>query len=252
MTINELGVKTYGSREEDQRRASFAQHFRACPIPDNEILMNLGLFVSSKNLSRILFMDQLYRQIVNVHGIIIEFGTRWGQNTALFSALRGIYEPFNRHRKVVAFDTFSGFPSVAPQDGRSEIMKTGAIKVSEGYVDYLTRVMEFHEQENPVQHLRKFELRPGDATVEIERYLEEHPETIVALAYFDFDLYEPTKKCLIAIRDRLVKGSIVAFDELNDEDAPGETVALQEVFGLNNVRLRRSPRTARTSYLVIE
>ncbi len=252
MQVNALGVKTYGSCEEDARREAFAKLFRACPIPDNEILMNLGLFLSSKNLSRILFMDHLYRQIVEVHGIIIEFGTRWGQNIALFSALRGIYEPFNRHRKIVAFDTFKGFPSVAPQDGRSEIIKTGGITVSEHYVKYLTQVMEFHEQENPVHHIRKFELRPGDATVEIKRYLEEHPETIVALAYFDFDIYEPTKKCLQAIRDRLVKGSVIGFDELNDEDAPGETVALQEVFGLNNVRLQRSPRTARTSYLVVE
>ena len=252
MQVNELGVKTYGSREEDARRDTFAKHFRACPIPDNEILMNLGLFLSSKNLSRILFMEQLYRRILDVHGIIIEFGTRWGQNIALFSALRGIYEPFNRHRKIVAFDTFQGFPSVAPQDGDSEIIKTGAITVSDNYVEYLTKVMEFHEKENPVNHIRKFELRPGDATVEIERYLEEHPETIVALAYFDFDLYEPTKKCLQAIRDRLVKGSVIGFDELGDEDAPGETTALKEVFGLPNVRLQRSPRTARTSYMVVE
>jgi hypothetical protein len=113
-------------------------------------------------------------------------------------------------------------------------------------------VLEFHEQENPISHLKKFELRPGDATVEIERYLEDHPETIVALAYFDFDIYEPTKKCLAAIKSRLVKGSVVGFDELNDADAPGETVALQEVFGLNNVRLQRSPRTSRTSFFVVE
>ncbi|MCX6262328.1 MAG: crotonobetainyl-CoA--carnitine CoA-transferase, partial [Bacteroidia bacterium] len=72
-------------------RAKFVSHFKNCPIPDQEIMQNLGLFLSSKNLSRILFMDHLYQQIVDVHGIVIEFGTRWGQNIALFSALRGIY-----------------------------------------------------------------------------------------------------------------------------------------------------------------
>ena len=252
MQINEFGVKTYGSAEEDARRAEFVKSFRACPIPDSEILMNLGLFLSSKTLSRLLFMDQLYRQIVGIHGIVVEFGTRWGQNLACFSALRGIYEPFNRHRLVVGFDTFKGFPMIHARDGQTDIMSVGGISVSEGYEGYLTRVMEFHEQENPVGHLKKFELRVGDATEEIHRYLEEHPETIIALAYFDFDLYEPTKSCLDAIRPYLVKGSVVAFDELNDADAPGETVALRETFGLNNVRLQRSPRTSRTSYFVLE
>ena len=31
--------------------------------------------------------------------------------------------------------------------------------------------------------------------VTLRKYLDDHPETIVALAYFDFDLYEPTRKC---------------------------------------------------------
>lgn len=252
MRVNEFGVKTYGSTEEDARRQELVKHFRACPIPDSEILSNLGLFLTSKNLSRILFMDHLYRQIVGIHGMVMEFGTRWGQNLALFSALRGIYEPFNRHRLLVGFDTFSGFPTVTPPDGDDDIMKAGAIGVTADYVEYLARLMEYHEQENPVSHLKKFELRAGDATVEIDRFLAEHPETIVALAYFDFDLYEPTKKCLERIKDRLVKGSVVAFDELCDADAPGETTALQEVFGLNQVRLQRMSRTSRTSYFVVQ
>ena len=61
-----------------------------CPISDDQLLSNLGLFLESKNLSRILFMDFLFRQIIDVQGVIMEFGTRWGQNMALFEALRGI------------------------------------------------------------------------------------------------------------------------------------------------------------------
>ena len=68
------------------------------------------------------------------------------------------------------------------------------------------------------------------------------------MAYFDFDLYEATKECLKAIRPRLVKGSIIGFDELNDPDSPGETLALMEVFGLENVRLKRFPFASRVSY----
>jgi hypothetical protein len=44
----------------------------------------------------------------------------------------------------------------------------------------------------------------------------------------------------------------LGFDELNDPDSPGETLALMEVFGLNNISLKRISFTARTSYFVVE
>ena len=245
-------IKTYESSEERSIRDEYVKHFRDCPIPDNQLLSNLGLFLNSKSLSRILFMDHLYRLIVDVQGCVLEFGTRWGQNLALFAALRGIYEPFNRHRKIVGFDTFEGFPSLSPKDGSSEMMKLGELAVTENYVDYLGKVMELQERDNPLGHIKKFSLRKGDATVELDRFLKESPETIVALAYFDFDLYEPTLKCIEAIRPRLVKGSVIGFDELNDPDSPGETLALMEAFGLNNIRLKRFPYAARVSYFVME
>jgi len=249
---SQFRIKTYESTEEKMAREQLAEHFKKCPIPDDQLPSNLGLFLNSKNLSRILFMDHLYRQIIDVQGIIIEFGTRWGQNLALFSALRGIYEPFNRHRKIVGFDTFTGFPDISSKDGKSDMMKKGELEVTKNYVDYLTKVMEFQEKDNPISHIKKFDLRVGNAIVEIDNFLKEYPETIIALAYFDFDIYEPTKKCLEAIRPHLVKGSVLSFDELNDPDSPGETIALKEVFGLNNIKLKRYRYASRVSYFVLE
>ena len=112
-------IKTYSSSKELESRLNFAKHFIASPIPEDQILSNLGLFINSKTLSRMLFMDHLYKQVVNVMGSVFEFGTRWGPNAAQFVALRGIYEPFNRHRKIVAFDTFTGFPTINPEDEMS-------------------------------------------------------------------------------------------------------------------------------------
>jgi hypothetical protein len=252
MAADPGAVKTYASAEEAANREAFIALFRTCPIPHDQLLQNVGLFLESKNLARILFVDFLYRQISEVQGAVMEFGTRWGQNAALFAALRGIYEPFNRHRKIVAFDTFAGFPRIAPQDGTSDIMRTGQLTVTEGYAEFLDHVLAAHERANPLAHLKKYEICPGDARVELPRYLERCPETIVALAYFDLDLYEPTKACLEAIRPRLTRGSVVAFDELNDPDSPGETVALMETFGLPAVRLKRFPHASRVSYFVVE
>ncbi len=250
--MENVGVKSYSNREEDSTRRRFLEHFRDCPIPDDQILSNLGLFLNSKNLARILFMHHIYQQIVDVEGIVIDFGTRWGQNLSLFAALRGIYEPFNRHRMLVGFDTFQGFPSISKEDGSSDLMQVGNISVTQNYASYLSKVMEYQELDNPLSHIKKFDIVAGDATVEIGKYLSGHPQTIVSLAYFDFDLYEPTRICLEAIRPHLVKGSVLGFDELNDPDSPGETLALKEVFGLNNIKLRRYRYTSRVSYFVVE
>ncbi|MBI5801706.1 MAG: crotonobetainyl-CoA--carnitine CoA-transferase [Verrucomicrobia bacterium] len=245
-------VVHYASPAESDRRKQLAQLVRTNPIPDTELLDNLGVFLNGKTLARLKFMDFIYEQIVEVPGVVMEFGTRWGQNLSHWAALRGIYEPFNRHRKLIGFDTFAGFAGVSAEDGKSKMMTPGNYAVTPGYEQFLQQVLEFQEAEAPLAHIRKFELVKGDATVTLPRYLEQHPETIVALAYFDFDLYEPTKRCLELIRPRLVKGSLVGFDELNDPDAPGETLAVMETLGLNNVRLRRLRHTSRTAYFVVE
>jgi hypothetical protein len=81
--------------------------------------------------------------------------------------------------------------------------------------------------------------------------MKNHPETLVALAYFDMALYEPTKVCLEAIKPRLVKGSLVVFDELNHKDYPGETQAAIEVFGLDKYAIYRSKVLPDRVYFVI-
>ncbi|KRE97945.1 crotonobetainyl-CoA--carnitine CoA-transferase [Paenibacillus sp. Soil766] len=248
--MGDIKVNLLSSQEEINRRAVFLEKLKNSPIPDNEILDNLGLYIKRQALSRTLFMHEIYQQIINVHGVVMEFGVRWGQNLSLFSSFRGIYEPYNYNRKIIGFDTFDGFPNVHEKDGNR--VKEGDYRVTDNYEEYLNSVLTYHEAESPLSHIKKFELVKGDASVTIDTYLEQHPETIVALAYFDFDIYTPTKKCLEAIKDRLTKGSIVAFDELNYDLFPGETLALKEVFGLDKYRIRRTPLAPLCSYIIIE
>lgn len=246
------GGMNYASGHENAVRSKFVEIFKESPLPDDAIIPNLGLFLNSKVLSRILFMDFLYRQAIDVQGVIMDFGTRWGQNMSLFTAMRAIYEPYNRHKKVIGFDTFKGFPCVSERDGNSEMIEVGNIGVTDNYLEYLTQVLDCQEGDNPLSHIKKYDFVVGDAVQGIHDYLKEYPETIVAMAYFDFDLYEPTKECLEAIKPRLVKGSALGFDELNDHDSPGETAALMEVFGLNNISLKRYRYASRVSYFIVE
>jgi hypothetical protein len=247
-----LNTLTKWNTHEKANRESLQQLFRESPLPTNEMLLNLGLYLNRQALTRILFMHELYQKIVNVHGVICEFGVRWGQNLALYESLRGIYEPYNYSRRIVGFDTFEGFPSVHLNDGASAIIREGAYNVTQGYRSHLEEVLNYHESESPIPHIRKYELVQGDACVTIHEYLKKNPQTVVSFAYFDFDIYEPTRVCLEAIVPHLTKGSVIGFDEVCHPDFPGETIALREVLGERGFRLQRSQFSSHASFLVIE
>lgn len=248
----ENSVKTLvgSTPNEVDAKLDLATKLRNSRIPDAEILDNLGLYLTRQTLSRINFMQKIYEMIVPVHGVVMEFGVRWGQNMSLFSNLRGIHEPFNYNRRIIGFDTFDGFPSVDARDGH--LVSAGDYGVAAGWKEDLEGVLDFHNANAPIPQKKKFDLVVGDASKTVPAYLEENPETIVALAYFDFDIYAPTRDCLEALLPHLTKGSVLAFDELNTPEFPGETVALKEVLGLSRHAIRREPSSPLTSYLVIE
>jgi len=252
---NTFGTKSSADKEYATTRLHLAKELRNSPLPDNELTGNLGLYIERMHLSRILLMHKLYCQIISVPGCVIEFGVRWGQNIALFNSFRGMYEPYNYTRKIIGFDTFSGFPGVTTEDlvktAQEKSGKAGDYDVTIGWENKLETLLQHHESLSPLPHIRKWELIKGDATQSFPQYLEDHPELIVSLAYFDFDIYTPTKICLESLMPRLTKGSIVVFDELNCAEFPGETVAVNEIVGIKNIALHRDPNNPYVSWFKI-
>lgn len=242
---------TLASEIEIEAYKKLSQALRNTPIPDDEILANLNLFFGRSALSRTLFMNEIYQSIVNHHGVIMEFGVRWGQNLALLTSLRNIYEPYNITRKIIGFDTFEGFPHVHDKDGCARTVSTGALGVSKSYEKVLSEILLAQESLGPRPNVCKHRLINGDVVDTLPEYLQQHPETIISLAYFDFDLYEPTLKSLKAIKPYLTKGSIVAFDELISEEFPGETIALREAWGCDSFEIVRMPISPYQSYIVV-
>jgi hypothetical protein len=249
MINDDFGTRSSSDEASHNRRVALAQWLRASPLPDAELTANLGLYLERMHLSRILLMHQLYTRIVRVPGVIIEFGVRWGQNLALFNAFRGIYEPFNYTRRVIGFDSFAGFPAVsAHDDAGAGGVQPGDYGVSAEWQQTLEALLQHHESQSPLPHIRKTELIAGDATRTFPEYVKQHPELLVSLAYFDFDIYQPTKECLELLLPRLPAGALVVFDELNCPEFPGETVAVQEVLGVRNLRLERDPNNPYVSW----
>src|SRR5688500_7317682 len=146
--MKEIKTLVGSTHNEIEKRSFFVKMLQNTPIPDNELLSNLGLYLNRQTLSRILFMHELYKKIVNIHGVIMEFGIRWGQNLSLFSSFRGMYEPYNYNRKIIGFDTFQGFPNVDSKDGNK--VAKGDYSVTGGYREYLEDVLKYHQAESPI------------------------------------------------------------------------------------------------------
>lgn len=251
MTTTSHGLVQYSDNEEVKAQQLLVNSLLDSQIPTDELLANLGLFLTSKNFARLLFFYEIYNKIVYTHGVIMDFGTRWGQNIAVLSAIRGIKEPFNRHRKIIAFDTFDGLRGCNTKDGFTASMMDGSYSVSQDYEKRLELILDCHEKLNPLSHIRKFEILKGDVAETLPIYLDAHKETLVSMAILDMDIYKPTKVTLELLKPYLFKGSIVVFDELCDELFPGETIAFQEVFGANNYCIKRFPFASRLSYVEI-
>ncbi len=246
---DKIKISSLASAKEIENRTALLKLQKQNPLPEQEIISNTALFLKRQELSKILFFNEIYKKVSLVHGIIIEFGCRWGQNLVTFNNLRGIYEPFNYNRRIVGFDTFSGFNKVHEKDGNDAIVAEGNFNVTKDYEHYLKELLETHEAESPLEHISKNILVKGNAEEELVKYLEANPQTIIAFAWFDFDLYKPTLECLKLIKPHLTKGSILGFDELNDPKFPGETQALSEVFNLNDIKINRNKFSGMQSYI---
>jgi hypothetical protein len=224
-------TETTATASQIDQRGKLAAMFRSSPLPLEDMLFNLGLYTRSSLLVKFIVMHELYQRVQSIPGALLEFGTWWGQNLILLENLRAIHEPFNKQRRIIGFDTFSGYTQPSEKDRESEVWIEHSYSTSKDYKAYLTELLQVHEGNNVLGQLAgNHQLVEGDVEQTAPQYFRDHPETIVAMAYFDMGLYQPTKAALTAIKPHLLSGSVILLDELTWSESPGEALAFKEVF----------------------
>ncbi len=212
-------------------------------------IANFTKYVKRQNLARFMVQYELFKRQLDVKGSIIECGVHNGGGVMAWAKISSILEPYNYHRKVVGFDTFKGFPSIAEIDRENPKVKTGMFAEDYDVYEELSACIGEYNQNRFIDHIDKIELVKGDANITIPQYIENNKHTLVSLLYLDFDIYEPTKTALEHFLPRMGKGSIIAFDEINNEDWPGETMALLESLNINNHRIESLPFEPNISFI---
>ena len=210
-------------------------------------------YVSRQSLTKFMARQEIFAKQLEVHGSIVEVGVHRGTSLMTWAHLSSKLEPVNYLRKIIGFDTFEGFPAIAEQDerGTSFHLTKGGFKVETGAERELYSAIELYDSNRLMNHLPKIELVCGDASETIPAYLEANPHLVVSLLHLDADLYTPTKAALETFLPRMPKGAIVAFDELNMDLFPGETLAVMETMGIDRINLKRFPYATSLSYAVL-
>ncbi|NOQ31401.1 MAG: class I SAM-dependent methyltransferase [Helicobacteraceae bacterium] len=214
-----------------------SEKFRAFPV-----------FATRQSVTYLLERYQLYMMAKNVPGNIIECGVGNGFGLMSFAHFCSIYEPYHYVRKIVGFDTFEGF---TPPDEKDMTSKAGHMK--EGGLHYdsyetLLESIKLYDKNRALGHIEKVEIIKGDISKTLPKYLEENPQLVVSILYLDMDLYKPTKDTIELLYNRLPKGGMIVFDELNHSDYPGETIALMETIGTSNLKLERLDISSMLAY----
>jgi hypothetical protein len=209
-------------------------------------------YVPRESFTKFLAGYELFKKVIHVHGSVVEGGVFAGGGLMGFAQVSAILEPTNFQRLIIGFDTFEGFPEISEDDSTSTSNKfrPGGLAL-DSYED-LMQCKKLYDKNRFLGHINKVVLVRGDATQTIPQYIEKNPYLVVSLLYLDFNLSEPTKVAIENFLPRMPKGSILAFDELNDPRCPGETLAVLNTMGIRNLKIERFNFEPRVSYVVLD
>jgi hypothetical protein len=216
---------------------------------------NFSRFTTRRSVAKFLNRYEIFKKVLNVHGSIVECGVNQGQGLFSWLHFSSIFEPSNHSRRVIGFDTFQGFTNINSKDSgglyenKNENWKEF---VNSQSLEEIKKAAAVQNSDRFLSQIPKVEIVPGDATKTIPDFLQNNKHLIVALLHLDFDVYPPTKVALEQFLPRMPKGAVIAFDELNDPNAPGETLALLESVDIRKYKLERNSFDSNLSYIVID
>ena len=202
-----------------------------------------GFYLTSDHTRIGKWMNHLkiYEQITHLPGDILEFGVYKGASFMRLLAFRDLME-CEDSRKVIGFDAFGKFPNDVQLKSDKEFITSfegnGGLGISKEDLTELIRL----------KNISNFELIKGNILDTLPLYLEQNPHTKVALLHIDVDVYEPTKRILELLWDRLVTSGILMLDDYATVE--GETRAVDEFFRDKKVTINKPPFYKVPSYII--
>jgi hypothetical protein len=232
-------ASTTRSDKEQNYAALMEKCIAESPFSNLDQVRNFSLYAPRQDVTNFLVRYEIFKRVLQIQGSIIECGVLRGGGLMAWAQFSAILEPTNHQRRIVGFDTFSGFPKISKHDRASESTQARRGGLAVDSYDHLQRCIQLFDMNRFIGHIPKVELVPGDASNTIQQYLKQNPQLVISLLYLDFDIYEPTLAALKHFLPRMPKGAVIAFDELNSKDWHGESTAVLQTLNLREYRVER-------------
>lgn len=243
-------MKKFRTTAEQQVGPGIQRIFESCPDSIETKLENFPKYVRRQHLKRFLAMYEIFKLVLPVKGSVVECGVFKGFGTMTWAKLSAMLEPENLTRRIYGFDTFAGFPNVSEHDQNNVAEITEGGLFADSYDELQELIVQF-DADRFLGHIDKVQLIKGDVCETVPKFVDENPHVIVSLLFLDMDLFDPTKIALETLVPRMPKGAVIAFDELDNPMWPGETIAVLESLGINNLELRRLEWDPYIAYAVL-
>lgn len=202
-----------------------------------DLYNQFALWGELDRFTKLLARYELFNQIVDKPGDIVEGGVLKGAGVLFWAKLIEIFNPMSR-RKVIGFDTFEGYTGQTSKQHdhvTAEAFSKEQIKDMEAIsVETIRQIA----REQSLEH--RIELVKGDASQTVEEYVEVHPGFRIALLNLDFVLYDPTLAAMKHLYPRVVTGGVITLDEYGVPGL-GESEAVDEVLGSEKVEMFSLP-----------
>ena len=212
-------------------------------IGTREVVEEFILYLRRVNFAKLLAHIEVFKHIVDKPGCIVECGVFKGVSLLTFTKLIEVLCPGDTLKRVVGFDTFSGFVDLDAKDGAPDERRgkvVGGWDAAEFY-KILCQIIDITQRDSMIPRFRRVELVKGDIRESIPAYLEKNPGLRISLLHLDVDLYEPTKAALEHLYPLVVPGGVVLLDEYGMDGFPGESQAFDEYFGDQRPVLTKFP-----------
>lgn len=208
-----------------------------------EVLEHFILFYRRVNLAKFLTHISIFEKIIDLPGCIVECGVFKGFSLLTFTKLVEVMCPGDTLKRVVGFDTFTGFPDLSSKDGVTNEKRGKVVGGwnADNFFPILEKVIELTQKDSMIPRFKRVELVRGDVRDTIPAYIKNNPGLRIALLHLDLDLYEPTLTALKYLYPLVVVGGVVLLDEYGMDGFPGESAAFDEYFGDHRPVLKKFP-----------
>lgn len=222
-----------------ERRKQFIEKYRDADF--SFIADNWPMLAGTVNIARSLAIYELVKRVIDLPGHFCELGCWNGTNLIFLAKLGALLKP-RSYTEVFGFDAFAGLQVFSDEkDGAAVQAGRGKYK---GNPELLQDALRLHGLDDSVR------LVQGNIEESLPEFLKQRKDVRFSFVYLDTDLYPSIRCGLELLYPLMLKGGIMAFDEYNLADWPGETSAVHDVLG-HDVAIHAVPHTRQpTAYIV--